>query len=594
MIRNLKKNRSREKESERKQHTLGKRKRRFDAREINALLEISKAIASGLYLEDVLRLIVTVTANVMDSKICSLWILDEKDQKLKLKATQSISEEYLKERSLAMGEGVVGQVALRNRPMAILDVLKEPLYKEKELAKKEGLISMLSVPMCIKERVIGVINCYTSFPHVFSKSEEEMLTAVANQAAICIENSGLMETLDIDEILKLVLEGVTKNLGFDRARLYLVNEKENTLECKMAVGIDGGKIEGITLPLDPGGSIVARSVFEKQPFIIPDAGQDPRVNPVLKEKFNLHSLVVVPLLAKDKALGAIAADHLEPGKNITSEILGSVMTFAQQAGLAIHNAVMYEELRTFSRQMEEKIRKTTADLRRTEAQLIRSEKLAALGQLAAGIAHEIRNPLTSINILIHSLRERLPSENSQQDDLKVIEEEIHRMNEIVDQFLRFAKPASPFLEKTEILSLFEETLQLLRPQIEKQHIVIEKEFQALPMVLMDREQIKQAILNLLLNAIQAMPDGGRLTLSGWNSEEGQWICLSIQDSGMGVLAEDMNKLFDPFFSTKEGGIGLGLSITHRIIDQHHGKIEVRSDPGHGTHFTIWLPIHHEQ
>ena len=168
------------------------------------------------------------------------------------------------------------------------------------------------------------------------------------------------------------------------------------------------------------------------------------------------------------------------------------------------------------------------------------------------------------------------------------------MNEIVDQFLRFAKPASPFLEKTEILSLFEETLQLLRPQIEKQHIVIEKEFQALPMVLMDREQIKQAILNLLLNAIQAMPDGGRLTLSGWNSEEGQWICLSIQDSGMGVLAEDMNKLFDPFFSTKEGGIGLGLSITHRIIDQHHGKIEVRSDPGHGTHFTIWLPIHHEQ
>jgi len=201
-----------------------------DAREINALLEISKAIASGLYLEDVLRLIVTVTANVMDSKICSLWILDEKDQKLKLKATQSISEEYLKERSLVLGEGVVGHVALHNQPMAIHDVLKEPLYKEKELAKKEGLVSMLSVPMCIKNRVIGVINCYTSYPHIFSKGEEEMLTTVANQAAICIENSGLMETLDINEILRLVLEGVTKNIGFDRARLYLVNEKENVLE----------------------------------------------------------------------------------------------------------------------------------------------------------------------------------------------------------------------------------------------------------------------------------------------------------------------------------------------------------------------------
>ena len=115
-------------------------KRYPDEREINALLEISKAIASGLYLEDVLRLIVTVTANVMDSKICSIWILDEKGQRLKLKATQSISEEYLKERSLAMGEGVVGHVALHNKPMAIANVLQEPLYKEKELAKREGLV----------------------------------------------------------------------------------------------------------------------------------------------------------------------------------------------------------------------------------------------------------------------------------------------------------------------------------------------------------------------------------------------------------------------------------------------------------------------
>ena len=560
------------------------------SKEINALLEISKAIASGLYLEDVLRLIVTVTANLMDSKICSLWILDAKEQKLKLKATQSISEEYLKERSLAMGEGVVGHVALRNQPIAILNVLKDPLYKEKELAKKEGLVSMLSVPMCIKDRVIGVINCYTSYPHSFSKNEEEMLTTVANQAAICIENSGLMETLDIDEILRLVLEGVTKNIGFDRARLYLVNEKRNILECKMAVGIDEERIKGIALRLDPEDSVVARSIFEKQPFIIQDASKDPRVNPMIKEKFNLHSLVVIPLLVKEKALGAIAADSVESNKSITKEALESMMAFAQQAGLAIHNAFMYQELKTFSRQMEEKIQKTTADLSKTEAQLIRSEKLAALGQLAAGFAHEIRNPLTSINILIHSMREKPPSGDSYKEDFKVIEEEIHRINEIVDQFLRFAKPAPPLLEKTEVSSIFEETLQLLRPQIEKQLIVVEKEFQPLPIILIDREQMKQAILNLLLNAIQAMPGAGHLTLKGQNSEDGQWIHLSIQDSGVGIPGEDMNKLFDPFFSTKEGGMGLGLSIAHRIIDQHHGKIEVESTLGEGTLFTVWLPV----
>jgi signal transduction histidine kinase/putative methionine-R-sulfoxide reductase with GAF domain len=583
----------RERMMERKME-LSKGKRNLDAKEINALLEISKAIASGLYLEDVLRLIVTVTANLMNSKICSLWILDEKDQKLKLKATQSISEEYLKERSLAMGEGVVGYVAFHNQPMAILHVLKEPLYKEKELAKKEGLVSMLSVPMCIKDRVIGVINCYTSYPHSFSKSEEEILSTVANQAAICIENSGLMETLDIEEILRLVLEGVTKNIGFDRARLYLVNEKTNVLECKMAVGIDEERIKGVTLRLDPEDSVVARSIFEKQPFIIPDASKDPRVNLSLKEKLNLHSLVVIPLLAKEKAMGAIAADFVEPNKNITKEALESVMVFAQQAGLAIHNAFMYHELKTFSQQMEEKIQKTTAALRKTEAQLIRSEKLAALGQLAAGIAHEIRNPLTSINILIHSLTEHLPSGNSDREDLKVIEEEINRINEIVDQFLRFARPAPPLLEKAEIVPIFEETLQLLRPQIEKAKILVKKEFEALPLITVDKEQIKQVILNLLMNAIQAMPRGGELSMSGRFSKDGCWVELTVQDSGVGIPLEDLEKFFDPFFSTKEGGIGLGLSIAHRIIDQHHGKIEVESAPGKGTLFTISLPVFTEE
>lgn len=244
--------------------------------------------------------------------------------------------------------------------------------------------------------------------------------------------------------------------------------------------------------------------------------------------------------------------------------------------------------------MEEKIQKTTADLSKTEAQLIRSEKLAALGQLAAGIAHEIRNPLTSINILIHSLASNLPSGDCRKEDLNVIEEEIHRINEIVDQFLRFAKPAPPHLQKEEIISILQETLQLLRPQMEKQKIVVQREFQPLPLVLMDREQMKQVFLNLLLNAVQAMPNGGRLLLKGHIPEKDRWIKLSIQDSGFGIPREDMDRLFDPFFSTKEGGIGLGLSIAHRIIDQHQGKIEVESCPGKGTLFTVWLPIYDER
>ena len=172
-------------------------------RHIEALTRISKAITSDRYIEDILRLVVTVTAEAMHSKICSLWLLDNSDNALKLRATQSISEDYLKERSLKMGEGIVGQVALTQNPSAVLNVLEDPEYKEKELARKEGLVSMLSVPMVVKDRVIGVVNCYTSYPHDFTETEKNVLTTVANEAAVAIENTELMvETKVIQEELE--------------------------------------------------------------------------------------------------------------------------------------------------------------------------------------------------------------------------------------------------------------------------------------------------------------------------------------------------------------------------------------------------------
>lgn len=162
-------------------------------RQIEVLSEISKAITSDLCLDDILKLIVTLTAGVMDSKIVSLWLLDEKEGSFKLRATQTISKEYLKERSLKWGEGVVGHVAQCKEPMQFYDVPEEPLYKEKEMARrKEGLTSMLSVPMCVKDRVIGVLNCYSSSKRRFSDTEVKLLIAVANQAAVAIENTELM------------------------------------------------------------------------------------------------------------------------------------------------------------------------------------------------------------------------------------------------------------------------------------------------------------------------------------------------------------------------------------------------------------------
>jgi signal transduction protein with GAF and PtsI domain len=218
------------------------------AKQIEALSKISKAITSDFYLEDILRLIVVVTAEVMNSKICSLWLIDEKDKELKIRATQSISRDYLKERSLKLGEGVVGFVAKENKPVVILDVQKEPRYKEKELAGKEGLVSMLSVPMCVKDMVIGVINCYTSTQYEFTETDITVLTTVANQAAIAIENTELMvktkviqeelETRKLVERAKDILmrdRGLKGDEAFRRIQKKSMNNRKSMRDIAEAI-----------------------------------------------------------------------------------------------------------------------------------------------------------------------------------------------------------------------------------------------------------------------------------------------------------------------------------------------------------------------
>lgn len=162
------------------------------SKQIEALSKISKAISSELYLDNILKLIVTVTAEVMESKICSLMLLDEYRKELIVRATQSVSEGYNKKPNLKFGEGIAGRVAQANRLISVLDVKKDTRYVNVEIARKEKLCSLLSVPLSVRGRVIGVINCYTSSPHRFTKSEMDVLTTVANQAAIAIENTELM------------------------------------------------------------------------------------------------------------------------------------------------------------------------------------------------------------------------------------------------------------------------------------------------------------------------------------------------------------------------------------------------------------------
>lgn len=188
-------------------------------KQLEAISKVSKMITSNLYLEEILKLIVTVTAEIMNSKICSLMLLDEKSNELVLKATQSMSDAYNKKPPLKIGEGIAGKAAKENKPKVVYDISKEPEYKYKNIAVKEGLKSLLSVPLAVKGRVIGVLNNYTSHFHKFTEDEINILTTVANQAAIVIENAELMVKT------KVIQEELETRKAIERAKGILMREQ---------------------------------------------------------------------------------------------------------------------------------------------------------------------------------------------------------------------------------------------------------------------------------------------------------------------------------------------------------------------------------
>jgi len=191
---------------------------------IETLSKISEAITSSLYFEDILKLIVTITAEVMNSKICSLMLLDDKSKTLSVKATQSISEAYNKKPSLRLGEGVAGKVVLSGKSIIVKDVRKSPDYRSVAVAKKEGLCSLLCMPLKVKDRIIGVLNLYTSKPHKFTASEMSVLEAVANQAAIVIENAQLLVKT------KVVHEELEARKAIERAKGILMKTQGHSEE----------------------------------------------------------------------------------------------------------------------------------------------------------------------------------------------------------------------------------------------------------------------------------------------------------------------------------------------------------------------------
>jgi two-component system NtrC family sensor kinase len=268
--------------------------------------------------------------------------------------------------------------------------------------------------------------------------------------------------------------------------------------------------------------------------------------------------------------------------------------------------VMAEKLKKAYADLEGKIEASNKELElayqmliQRQEQLIQSEKMAALGQLSAGIAHEIRNPLTSIKIFIQSLEKDSDLEENQKEDFRIILKEIDRINEHITLFLNFARPEEPIFQAIKIAELVREPLNLITANLKNSGIQpVVSLADEHPPVEGDRKQLAQVVLNLLLNAVEAMPHGGTLTISSTvavNPESRQeFLQLIVKDTGPGVSEKDRPHLFDPFFTTKAGGTGLGLSVAYSIIQKHNGRIEVESELGKGASFILSLPVKKEE
>jgi len=291
--------------------------------------------------------------------------------------------------------------------------------------------------------------------------------------------------------------------------------------------------------------------------------------------------------------------QLEDGiKNIAKGNLNARIDLRRGSEEIFDVAKAFNKMAVDLKEAQDKIIQEAKTKLELERNLRHSEKLAIIGKLASELAHEIRTPLTSIKIFIQSLEKEIDIDENRVEDFRIIKKEIDRINENITRLLNFARPEEPQFQQINIHELLKDTLNLLMAKIKKNHIQLNLSL-ADPLFLMegDPRQLSQVFLNLILNAIEAMPQGGILTIhSSIKTDPGsqkEFFRLVIQDTGVGIPENNIPRLFDPFFTTKKEGTGLGLSIVHALVQKHQGQIEVESEPGRGSSFILTLPVRKE-
>jgi signal transduction histidine kinase len=392
-------------------------------------------------------------------------------------------------------------------------------------------------------------------------------------------SKAMVSILDLQSLSRRILETITQTMGVDKASLFLWNEEKGgyslfeSKNIKMTVSTSQiRKDDPLPHYLQKMREIIIREELAKGVNI-------PEINEVTKKMSSLEAEVSIPLISKGQLIGMINLGY-KFSKDIYShediELLG---TLANQTAIAIENARLYE------------------DLKRSKSYIRRADRLASLGTLTAGLAHEIRNPMVAIKTLTQLLPERLEDEEFRSQFVKIASGEVDRISSLINELLDFARPSDPKWEMEDINAILDGMILLITTETKKKLITIIKNYASnLPLAQIDREQIKQVILNLLLNAIDATSENGTITVQtrSFIKPGGEpYVQIEFTDTGCGIPVEHLEDIFNPFFTTKATGSGLGLSISSQIVQDHKGYIDVESQLERGSSFFINLPVHQD-
>jgi len=566
-------------------------------RQLAALHEADLAIASNLDLHTVLTQVLTEAQALLNAEAASVLLPDSTGDKLTFAAVVGIGSEVLKGTRIRAGAGIAGWVMREAQPVLTTDVQNDPRFCA-NIDVITGLTthSLLAVPLLCKGKTLGVIEVINRGNGGFNEHDLDLLSTLAGSAVIAIENARLYEetarrlaetrvlqevmlsstvTLDFDQMLTNTLQAIHRTLHIEHLDFILPDESgERMVVHPSFIGFIPPPEGNLYLPLD--GSVAGRVYTTGQPELLDDTDKTPYCFKC--PSGDLHSELAVPVKVNDRVVAVLNAESPHRGA-FGEDDLRMFQAIAAQLGIVMENARLYEAERE-QRKLAE----------RSWSQLVQSEKLAATGRLAASLAHEINNPLQAIHNSLQLLRSFSLEADEQREYLQMADEEVARLIGMVNRTLDFARRPQQELRSTNVNDVIEKVLTLAGKYFQHRHIVLRRDLSPdLPAALAVPSELGQVFLNLVLNAVDAMPDGGTLRVASRLAEDGR-LTIAISDTGQGISSEHLTRTFEPFFSTKEKGTGLGLFVSHNIVRRHGGEITVQSKVGTGTTFTVWLPV----